>query len=55
MLAHPVSSASGSGPDGLLAQEISPPLDWRSTTKSIALVTTGHIVSAKWRSQVIST
>ena len=46
MLAQPVSSASGSRPDGLLAQEISPPDSCMPSTKSMAFVTTGHIVSA---------
>src|ERR1700742_4658126 len=54
-LAHPVSSASGSSPEGLLAQEISPPLSCMSSTKSTARVTTGHMVSAKRRSSVTST
>ena len=55
MLAQPVSRASSAIPDGLAAQAISPVLDCRLRTKSIALTTTGHIVSANRRSPVTST
>ena len=43
MLAQPVSSASGNGPEGLRAQQISPPSSCSSKTKSMAARTVGHI------------
>ena len=55
MLAQPVSSASGNGPEGLRAQQISPPSSWSSKTKSIAARTVGHIAVAKLRSPVTNT
>ncbi len=47
ILAHPVSSASATGPEGPRAQQISPPSSCSSKTKSIAARTVGHIAVAK--------